>query len=565
MRHLKRAAGAALAALALLLAGCGSSPAAQQPAHASQLNMALGAGTSPSWWYPIWSTTACGGTLFGMDYQDLLWINSSGTINWSQSVAQGISVSKADTVFDVHINPRWKWSNGTPVTAQDVVFQFQVMKASAATNAPWAACGLGIGGMPGDFKSVVALNQDTVQITTPQSVNPTWFELNGIAQLTPVPAKVWNKYPTNMTQELAYIKKVGGEPMNANFRVIDGPYRLVKAVPSQYWEFKINPSFSGSPKPTVKTMIYSYETSNVAQFAQLKKGTVQQGTIPFSLLKQSQHLKGYVVKPLYYPGFNYIQPNLSSQAPVIGGLFSHLYFRQAMQMGIDQSAIVRALYQGYAYPVYDPVPEQPPNVFFDKNLKNPYPFNPAKGERLLEQHGWVLHNGVMTKHGVKLAFDFLVASGSATQTNIAQLLKQDWGQEGIDVTIRQEPFSQVISNGTSDPSKWDLLSWGGGWSYVPDYYPSGDGLFNPGGGANFGGYSSSEMNHLIQITTVQGGTAAQIHQRFNAYQVYAAQQLPVLYVPLPPTFYAVASYVKGFYSNYSAYLGTPPNEIRIGS
>ena len=177
MRHLKSAVGAGLAA---------------QPTHASQLNMALGAGVSSWWWYPIWSTTACGGTLFGMDYQDLLWINSNGTINGPQSVAQSISVSKSDTVVDVHINPRWKWSNGTPVTAQDVVFQFQAMKASAATNAPWAACGLGIGGMSGDFKSVVALNQDTVQISTPQSVNPSWFELNGISQLTPVPAKVWD-------------------------------------------------------------------------------------------------------------------------------------------------------------------------------------------------------------------------------------------------------------------------------------------------------------------------------------------------------------------------------------
>ncbi len=565
MHRFKSLVGAGLAALSLVLAGCGAGSSSAAPSHPSVLDVALGAGVSPSWWYPIWSTTACGGTLFGMEYQDLLWINSNGTINWSQSVAKGITVNKADNVFDVHINPEWKWSNGTPVTAQDVVFQFQVMKASAASNAPWAACGLGIGGMPTEFKSVTALNQDTVQIKTIQGVNPTWFELNAISQLTPVPVKVWDKYPTNMTQELSYIKTIGAQPMNANFRVIDGPYRLVKVVPNQYWEFKINPSFGGTPKPTIKTQIYSAETSNVAEFAQMKKGTIQQGTIPFSLLKEAKQLKGYVVKPLYYPGFNYIQPNLSSQTPGIGGLFNQLYFRQAMQMGIDQPAIVKALYQGYAYPVYDPVPEQPPNVFFDKNLKNPYPFNPSKGKKLLEKNGWTLQNGVMTKNGVKLAFDFLVASGSTTQTNIAQLLKQDWAQEGIDVTIRQEPFSQVIANGTSDPSKWVLLSWGGGWSYVPDYYPSGDGLFNPGGGANFGGYSSPEMNHLIQVTTVESGTAAQIHQRFDAYQVYAAQQLPVLYVPLAPTFYAVANYVKGFYSNYSAYLGTPPNEMRIGS
>ena len=566
MPRIRGVIGAAIAALAVVLAGCGSSNPSSQSAvsHPSVLNISLGAQVQPVWWYPLWSTTACGGTLFGMEYQDLLWFNSNGTINWSQSVAKSITVNKADNVFDVHINPIWKWSNGTPVTANDVVFAFNVEKASAATNAPWAACGLGIGGMPTEAKSVTALNQDTVQIQTIGSVNPDWFEFNFISQLTPVPAKVWDKYPTNMTQELSYIKTVGSEPMNANYKVIDGPYKLVKAVSDQYWEFKINPHFSGSPKPTIQTQIYQYETSNTSEFAQLKKGTIQEGAIPFSLLAQAKQLKGYVVKPLYYPGFNYIQPNFSSRAPGIGGLFQQLYFRQAMQLGIDQPAIVASMYHGYAYPVYNPVPEQPPNRFFDASLKNPYPYNPTRGKQILEAHGWHEVNGVMTRGSTKLAFTFLVASGDQTQTNIAELLQADWALEGIKVTIKEEPFTQVITNGPQDANQWTLMSWGGGWSYVPDYYPSGDGILNSNAGFNPGGYDSPQMNHLINITTVEGGTPQQIRQRFDAYQKYAAEQLPVLYVPLAPTFYAVSTYVHGFYSNYSAYLGTPPNEISIG-
>ncbi|MGC8487818.1 MAG: peptide ABC transporter substrate-binding protein [Clostridia bacterium] len=565
MRRTRGAIGAALAALALVLVGCGANaPSAQSSvSHPSVLTTALGAQVQPVWWYPLWSTTACGGTLFGMEYQDLLWFNSNGSINWSQSVAKSISVNKTDNVFDVHINPIWHWSNGTPVTANDVIFAFNVLKASAAKNAPWAACGLGIGNMPTEVKSMTAVGQDTVQITTIGSVNPTWFEFNAISQLTPVPASVWNKYPNNMTQELSYIKTVGGEPMNANFNVIDGPYKLVKAVPDQYWEFKINPKFSGSPKPTIQTQIYQYETSSTSEFAQLKKGVVQVGAIPFSLLTEAKKLSGYTVKPLYYPGFNYMQPNYSSQAPGIGGLFQQLYFRQAMQLGIDQPAIVQSMYHGYAYPVYEPVPEQPPNTFFDSSLKNPYPYNPAKGKQILEAHGWREVNGVMTKGTTKLAFTFLVASGDQTQTNIAELLKADWAEEGIDVTIKEEPFTQVITNGTQDASQWTLMSWGGGWSYVPDYYPSGDGILNSQAGFNPGGYDNPTMNHLINITTIEGGTPAQIKQRFDQYQEFAAKNLPVLYVPLAPTFYAVSTYVHGYYSNYSAYLGTPPNEINI--
>ena len=565
MTRTRGAIGAALAALALVLVGCGSgSPSAQSSSHPSVLNIALGAQVQPVWWYPLWSTTACGGTLFGMEYQDLLWFNSNGTINYSQSVAQKITVNKTDNVFDVHINPIWHWSNGTPVTASDVIFAFDVLKASAGKGAPWAACGLGIGNMPTEVKSITALNQHTVQITTLGPVNPTWFEFNAISQITPVPKSVWDKYGNNWNQELSYIKTVGGEPMNANYKVIDGPYKLVKAATDQYWEFQINPKFSGTPKPTIKTQIYDYETSNTAEFANLKKGNIQIGAIPFSLLSQAKQLSNYRVKPLYYPGFNYIQPNFSSKTQAIGGLFQQLYFRQAMQLGIDQPAIVQSMYHGYAYPVYNPVPEQPPNTFFDKSLKNPYPYNPSKGLKILENHGWHEVNGVMTRGSTQLKFTFLVASGDQTQTNIAELLKADWAKEGIDVTIKEEPFTQVITNGTQDASQWTLMSWGGGWSYVPDYYPSGDGILNSQAGFNPGGYDSPTMNHLINITTVEGGTPAQIKQRFDEYQKYAAENLPVLYVPLAPTFYAVSNYVKGYYTNYSAYLGTPPNFITIG-
>ena len=39
---------------------------------------------------------------------------------------------------------------------------------------------------------------------------------------------------------------------------------------------------------------------------------------------------------------------------------------------------------------------------------------------------------------------------------------------------------------------WDMVNWGGGWTFVPDYAPTGETLFMSGSGANSGGYPNAQ-------------------------------------------------------------------------
>jgi peptide/nickel transport system substrate-binding protein len=544
-------AGAAML-LTLFLSACGAGSTAAEPVR-DFVTVALPAQTTPGWWYPIWPTTDCGGTLFNNSYDDLFWVNPNDSINYAKSLVDRVTVSGDDTVFTLHLNPRWHWSNGQPVTAADVAFQWQVILASNNPAAPWHSCENGIGGVPSKWKSVVAQGPDTVVITTTTPVNPEWFIGNGISQLTPVPHRLWDKYPHNMMRELAYIKGVATNPLNPVFRVVDGPYVLVKAVNDQYWEYEWNPRFDGTPKPRIRYLYYDYETSPAAEFAQLRKGVMDIGYVPTSLLGAAKSLRGYVVRPEYGSfGFNYFVPNLSPAAPGIGSLFQQLYIRQALQLGIDQPAIVRDFYHGAAVPTISPVPRAPANVYYDQGLRNPYPFNPARGRAILEAHGWRLVNGVMTKDGKSLAFTFIYASGDTTQTDIAELVQHDWGLEGIRVTLKSEPFDQVVAQGPATASQWDMISWGGGWGYSPALFPSGGGLFKCGGGANFGSFCSMPMNQVVN-STYEPGTPRQVQQRLDAYQVFAAQDLPVLYVPEAASFLAVSDKVHGYYSTFNPF------------
>ena len=71
---------------------------------------------------------------------------------------------------------------------------------------------------------------------------------------------------------------------------------------------------------------------------------------------------------------------------------------------------------------------------------------------------------------------------------------------------------------------WELENWSGGWVYAPDYYPSGELLFQTGAGSNSGSYSDKKNDALINDTAF--GDA-----NLTAYQNYLAVQLPVVWQP----------------------------------
>jgi peptide/nickel transport system substrate-binding protein len=74
--------------------------------------------------------------------------------------------------------------------------------------------------------------------------------------------------------------------------------------------------------------------------------------------------------------------------------------------------------------------------------------------------------------------------------------------------------------------------------YAPDYYPSGETLFTPGGSFNPGAYSDATMTSLITATTT--GSA-----NLTAYGAYAASQLPVLYQPTATSTIEISKSLKG--------------------
>ncbi len=527
----------------LALAGCGSTPATKTGASSGgTVVVAEQPQSPPNWFFPVINAPdffALNLQIEFLMYRPLIYLNKQNVVDYSKSLATHIQVNSSGTRYVITLGQKYKWSNGQPVTAQDVVFTVNLMKAASQPNSPWVFGGLGSGGMPTDWQSVTAEGSHTVVIQLTHPANPQWFIHNGLTQIFPVSQSVWDRYPNNMTQELKFIQSVGNKPTSHYYNVVDGPFRFLKWQPNNYWELVPNPHFGGH-KASISHLVFQYEGSSSSEFAALRNGSVSVGYLPASMIKYRSQLPNDKLSSSYLFAMNYIVPNLSPKAPGgIGAALSQLYVRQALEMGIDQNGIINTLYHGYGVPTDGPIPSKPATPFYDPALNTPiYPFNPARGKALLEAHGWRMVNGVMTKGAMKLSMTLLYASGSLTEADTVQLIKNDWAQEGVQVHLQEMPFDQLFAElSQSDPTKWQMGYWGTGLEYQYNYYPTGGSMFAPTGAYNQSGYVSSTANALVQQTYLPG-TPQQVQSRLDAYQMYIAKQLPVLWMPWLPSGYS---------------------------
>lgn len=545
--------------LAAVLAGCGHplSSTRSTPRYGGTAVVALAPETSPNWWFPVISSADYGDSNFQMNvmmYVPLIHVSKTDGIDYARSLATSVTYNSTGTLYQIHLNHKWHWSNGTPVTSQDVVFTWDVLKAASSNlpGASWAYGGAGSGGVPARWTSVRAAGPYTVDVTLNTPTNPNWFIHNGLAQIVPVPKSTWDKHPHNLVKELAAIQSLADSPNASEYRVVDGAYHFQSMQANNNWTFVPNPRYDGH-RSTLSKVIYQYETSPEAEFLGLQQGTINVGYLPTSEWNARTQLTRDTLTTPYVFGFTFLQPNYNSKAPGgLGAVFQHLYVRQALEMGINQPAIIRTFYHQKGVLEADPIPPEPQTVFYDRAVKPTYAYNPAAGKALLEAHGWHDVKGVMTRGTTKLSFTLLYISGSHSAGNMVQLIKEDWAQEGVQVALQSGPFDQVLTTAQqADPTKWTMAFWGTqSWTYEPDYYPTGGSFYLTGAGANQGGYHSPTMDQLIRDSYLPG-TPTQIKARLNQYVAYAAHDLPVLWLPYTPSFNEHANTIHGVVRTYN--------------
>ena len=600
---LRMGAVAAVLASGVFAAGCGSSSSSSGTTNKNVLTWAEAPQTPPNFIFPFTSLaffSVSNTTQFQyLMYRPLYWFGQGAglSLNTKLSIAQAPQYSSDGKSVTITLND-YMWSNGTPVTTQNVMFWMNMLHAQKENWAGYAA-----GTIPDDITSidVTSPTQMTFHMNAP--VNQDWFTYNELSQITPMP-DAWDITTTGgapnsggcakaafgtadsaCTSTYTYLSKEAGydpaNPKAANnslstyatnplWGVVDGPWKLTHFDASGNITFTANSTYSGPIKPTVKTFKEVPFTSDSAEFNALVNGSIDVGYLPISdvtsgtsnALKagpNNPRLTNYNLDPLYTWSINYFPYNFNSTGDEgnAGKIFSQLYFRQAMQYLVDQPLYNQKINKGYGVGTYGPVPVTPANSFASTVEKNnPYPYNPSKATSLLKDHGWnVVPNGTTTcvspgtasnqcgagiPAGAKLAFNLEYASGGDALTQLMTAEKSSWASAGINITLSQASFNTVLSNATpcsgGSSCSWELENWGAGWIFSPDYYPSGEPIFQTGAGSNSGSYSdpTNDANITATITT---------QTSLTQYENYLAQQLPGIWQPNAVT--SLTEVVKG--------------------
>jgi peptide/nickel transport system substrate-binding protein len=344
---------------------------------------------------------------------------------------------------------------------------------------------------------------------------------------------------------------------NPLWQVVDGPWKLSAFNPDGQVTFVPNPTYSGPVKPTLKKFTEVPYTADSAEFNALVGGNLSVGYVPANDLASgtTNPLKAgannprlssnYDLAALYTFGINYFPYNFSSNGGnnTVGKVFSQLYIRQAMQDLVDQPLYIKKIFKGYAVPTYGPVPVLPANNYATTVEKtNPYPYSLSKAKSLLTSNGWkVVANGTDTcikpgtasgdcgagiPAGTPLKFTEQYSTGVETTTQEVTAEKASWAAAGINVTLAGASFNTVIGNAIACPKgcSWELQNWGGGWTFAPDYYPSGEDLFSLGSVANYGDYNDATNQRLIEATD-------DTNVSLSTWENYLAKQLPDVFQP----------------------------------
>ena len=363
-------------------------------------------------------------------YQNLIWLNAStGTIDWSRSIANNVSTPDNGTTYNVSLRP-WHWSDGVPVTTADVAYAFKLIKALGTTYAQYGA-----GGMPDIVKSLNIISPTQFQLVLTHRVNPTWFIYNGLFLLSPLPEHSWGKYTVDEIFQ--------GQSSPAFFRVVDGPLQASRLDIGLDLVLVPNPAYDG-PKSHFHRLIFKFLDSDGAALQGVEAGDLDMANAPHTLWRAVQHLPGLTLTTLP-PVLAYGEIALNFRNPAVA-FFRDVRVREAMADAIDQATMIKLVDHGQGVQIYGPVVPEPPTFLSPEMKAGIYPvgYDPAKARALLQAAGYSPGpDGIMRKDGKELSFVYLMLSGGAANEQVTELTQADLLKIGIRMKVREVEFNQL--------------------------------------------------------------------------------------------------------------------------
>ena len=428
-------------------------------------------------------------------------------------LARDVEVSPDGLVYTVTIRDDLKWSDSSPITAEDYVYTMKNLMFSDWLNYNYKS----------DWQEEV--DGKTIFVT-PQVVNATTFTITRqtvypefiyrIYNLIPYPKNIATKYEGNVK---AFTE--APEFNNLTYTGNLGPYRFKEWVRNDRFVVERNPEYYlgknvGAPYFEQYT-IKLFGTPATRQAA-LEAGDITETGIEPAEVNKFRSLKNVKVYTIPTGGYTLLAYN--QRANGWDGL-KNKTVRQALSMAISKQTISQAVLLGFAEPAFSFIPATSP-WYTDESVAK-YGVGPLydkqKAAELLYQEGYGTRkdDGTMTvtnKDGSPLHLILAVNTGSKPAEDMAFFVRKELLDIGIETEIKLVPWATLLrqyvmntvpkskqepayNNGSEAVSQepWDLIIMGFGTDLLA---PSGSHVFfATQGGLNLIGYSNPDVDRLF--------------------------------------------------------------------
>jgi peptide/nickel transport system substrate-binding protein len=373
------------------------------------------------------------------------------------AIATEWETSDDGLVWTFHLRDDVTWSDGEPLTANDVAYTFNRVLDGGPEAATWSSYLVGV-------ESVEATDDTTLVLTSKKP--------NAVLPLLPIPI-----VPEHIWKDVSEkdVKSFGNEPSDDEPVVGSGPFRLVEGTAGgSTYRFEANPDY-WKGAPNVDEVVFRVYKSEDPMVQALIKGEIDFAEGISALQVQSlENEEGITAQNGDSPGFDEIAFNTGSIDIETGEPMGDpnpavldAKFRFALNFAIDREAIIRTVYQGGGQPGQMIIPPAYSDYVWTPEEEDAFAYDPEKAASLLDEAGYTVgDDGFRTLPSGEPIGKLRLAARSDSESSLDVMeFFQEWLAD-IDIdseveTYESSKLTDVILEGTFDTFEW-------GWYVEPD-------------------------------------------------------------------------------------------------
>lgn len=450
---------------------------------------------------------------------------ADGPPTFEPRLAESWSWSGDGRVLTLELRRDAAWSDGVPVTAEDVVWSFD---AAGDPEVAWSHAE-----SRERIEGYRALGEHTVEV---RFRNAYPGRLSDVNECPILPRHVWGRVPfAEWRQSAGWFRE--------NL-VASGPFVLARWRPNQLFVLERNPRYHRAGHPKLDRIVFRVEPERANRLELLLSGEVDfvSGIRPSAAARvEASELAG--VKAYWHRQYHHIVWNGCSPP------LDDPEVRRGLTLALDRESLVEAVYGEYGRVAVSPILS---NTWAFADLE-PWPWDPQEARRLLAARGFRDRDGdgFLDRDGERLAVTLITNVENGMRVDLATLAHSQLGEIGVDAALDFREFSVLLANLDAHDFDAALSSW------TIDTSLDLKNIFHSSsvdGGQNHGCYRNPEVDRLIDLARSQTDLA-EIKRHLVAIQEIIHRDQPYTFLAEVQRLDGVARRLRGVEPNPLAKYG----------